>query len=142
MSGLRIEQTFKEVVKGSTISGAMLKAGYAETTAARTNKVTETQKWKELVAKHISDTKLTKLHDRLLKKEEAIVISDGAQNGSHIEWTKQPHSDSLRALEMGYRLKGKFPKEEGNASNQVLVINISGETDARFKRNAVNTFTE
>lgn len=130
MSGLRQEIAFKEVVKGSTLSAAMKTAGYAETTSLRTNKLTNTKKWQELVARHISDNKIAKLHDRLLKKEEAIVISDGSQNGSHVEWTGQPHSDTVKALEMAYRLKDKYPREDGG--NKILILNITGEVGSRY----------
>lgn len=132
MSGLKQEIAFKEVLKGSTISKAMLTAGYSKTTATTTGKLTNTKKWQELVARHISDNKIAKLHDKLLNKEEVISLSDGAQNGAHLEWTGQPHSDAVKALEMAYRLKDKYPRDGEGGGNKVLVINISGETSNRY----------
>lgn len=132
MSGARIEQAFSEVVKGSTISGAMRKVGYAETTAARTNKITRTQKWQSLVAKHLGDAKIARLHDKILNKRESFVVSDGAQSGAHVEIGEQPHSDALRALDLAYKLKGKYPRDDESGGNKTLVVIVAGQSADRF----------
>lgn len=130
MSGLKQDVVFQHVVKGGTISGGMVKAGYAPSTAQRTDKVTKTKRWQELVAKYISDQKIARLHDKLLNKQEVIALSDGTQHGAHLEWTGQPHSDAVKALEMAYRLKDKYPHDE-EGGNKVLILNITGEVGAR-----------
>lgn len=130
MATFKQREAFKEVLKGSTISGAMVKVGYAKTTASTTGKLTNTKGWKELMDKHLSDDKLSKVHSRLLLKEEVIVVSDGAKTGSHIERTGQPHSDAAKALDMAYKLKRRYESEGGN--NNVIVINVMGESVRKY----------
>ena len=120
----------KAVENGGVISRAMLDAGYSPATAKTPQKLTNSKSWQRLMEKHFPDADLAKLHKRLLKKEEGIVVSDGAKEGSHIEWTGQPHSDTLRALEAAYKLKGRFVDEP--SGNKTLIINITGETASRY----------
>jgi len=110
MATIKQKMTFKEVVKGSTIKGAMRKAGYSEETSKRTNKVTRTKGWEELLEKHIPDSLLAKRHRELLNKQEVIIIRDGKE--SHTELTEQPHTDVKAAIDMGYKLKGKYAAEK------------------------------
>lgn len=63
MPTVRQKKAFKEVLNGSTISGAMLKAGYSATTASTTGKLTNTQGWRELMdLGGLSDEQLLKKH--------------------------------------------------------------------------------
>lgn len=122
---------FKEVVKGSSLTQAMIKAGYSRSTAKRTNKLTRTHGWQELIEKYLPEKDLAKLHKRLLQKEEVIVVSDGAKEGSHIEWTGQPHSDALRALETGYKLRGRMREKEDDPRGNIYNFNFFNEDQLR-----------
>lgn len=130
MPTIRQKKAFKEVVSGSTISGAMLKVGYSESTAKRTNKLTRTQGWNELLETLLSDEKITKVHNKLLNKKESFIVSDGARTGSHVEFTDQPHSDAAKAIDMAYKLKRKYESEAIN--NNVIVVNVSGEAASKY----------
>lgn len=114
------------VENGGNISSAMRQAGYSPITAKNPKKLTQSLAWQELMKKHFPDSKLAALHKKLLEKKEVIVVSDGSQNGSHLEWTGQPHSDSLKALETAYKIKGKMKEGETPtpvAPSTVVIIN-------------------
>lgn len=120
------------VVNGGNITKAMLDAGYSPNTANTPQKLTKSPAWQELMKKHFPDSKLALLHKKLLEKKEVIVVSDGAQNGSHLEWTGQPHSDSLKALETAYKLKGKLKEGESptlTTPTTVVIINYGNRND-------------
>lgn len=117
-------------VNGGNISKAMVTAGYSKEVSKRTDKLTRTKGWKELMDKHFPDSELAALHKKLLKKKEVIVVSDGAREGSHLEWTGQPHTDSLKALETAYKLKSRFV--EGESGNKTLILMVTGETAQRY----------
>ena len=131
---MKQKATFKEVVSGSTISAAMVKAGYSQTTAKRTNKVTRTKGWQELLDTLLSDEKLMRVHNQMLNKKEVIVVSDGVKEGSHYELTEQPHSDANKALDMAYKLKRKYEPEAG--SNNVIIVQVSGEAAKKYGTDA------
>lgn len=111
----------------------MSKAGYAPTTASRTNKLTRTKGWKELMDKHMPDSSLSKKHRELLNKKEILIVSDGAKNGSHLEYTEQPHSDVAKALDMAYKLKGHYADKDGGNMAQVVIVNISKEAATKYE---------
>lgn len=114
----------KVLEKGMSVSAAMREVGYSHETAKVPTKLTRSKGWKELMNKHFPDSKLAALHKKLLEKKETIVLSDGAQNGSHIEWTGQPHTDALKALETAYKLKGRYSEEAlgDTRPNQTVII--------------------
>lgn len=131
MPTIKQKLAFKEVVNGSTITKAMKLAGYSVETSKRTNKLTSTVGWEELMEQHLPDKLLAKKHKELLNKTEKIVVNDGKDLGSHIEDTGQPHSDATRALDLAYKLKGRYVSEE-NGGNKTLIINIIPETATRY----------
>lgn len=110
MATIKQKQAFKEVVNGSSITAAMKKVGYSKETSKRTNKLTRTKGWEELLEKHIPDSLLAKRHRELLNKQEVIIVRDGKE--SHTELTEQPHTDVKAAIDMGYKLKGKYSAEK------------------------------
>lgn len=64
---LKQKAVFDKVVNGGkSISKAMREAGYAPSTAARTEHITASDGWKELMKKHLSDESLSKAHEELL----------------------------------------------------------------------------
>lgn len=111
---------------GGNVSKAMEAVGYSKMTAKTPQKLTNSKGWQELMKKHFPDSKLAALHKKLLEKKEVIVVSDGAKEGSHIEYTGQPHTDALKALETAYKIKGKMKEGETPtpvAPSTVVIIN-------------------
>jgi len=118
MATLRQKVAFKEVVNGSTISGAMVKAGYSPSTSERTNKLTRTKGWNELMEKHLPDSSLAKRHRQLLNKND--------------KGTEEPETQAVsKALDMAYRIKGMYSDpEQGN--NKTLIVMVTGATSKRY----------
>lgn len=126
------EEVLETLGKGKrpNIEKIAIKNGYS-VTSAHAGVPQQTKTFQDIIAKALSDDKLSKLHEKFLKKQEFAIISDGAQNGSHIEYTGQPHPDALKALDIAYKLKGKYPTD-GEGGNKTLIINITGETAQRY----------
>src|SRR3990167_3142791 len=79
MATIKQIMAFKQVVKGVPITRAMANVGYSKTTAERTNKLTRSAGWKELMEKTLSDKALLKVHKQGLKamrKRAEIVERD------------------------------------------------------------------
>ena|ERR1700742_3830132 len=130
MATLKQKRALAKVVEnGGNVSKAMREAGYSKGTIENPSKLTKSKAWDKLLEKYLPDADLTKLHKKFLQKKETVVVGDG-KGYSHYEHTEQPHTDALRALETAYKLKGKHPDEENG--NRTLIINLTGETAARY----------
>ncbi len=128
MSTLKQKLAFKEVLNGSTISKAMLKAGYSETTASTTGKLTNTDGWKELMDQHLPDKLLAKVHKEGLEASDKIYDSNG-----EVVVEKPDYSVRHRYLDSAYKLKGRYPDGEiGGDRNfnvtQIIINPSNGNT--------------
>lgn len=126
MATIRQKKTFKAVVNGSTISAAMVKAGYSKKSAQRTNKVTRTKGWAELMEKELPDGFLAEKHRELLEKREiAFAYVDGKREKELID---QPDTNAVsKALDMAYKLKGRYfdkdvPINSSTTNNFVQIV--------------------
>lgn len=119
-------KVFKSVVNGSEkITKAMSKAGYAVSTSKRTNKVTRTKGWKELMDKHLPDSELAKVHKELLHKREIHIIK--SKEGEEAEVIDQPETQAAsKALDMAYKLKNHYPAspEQSNIITPQPILNV------------------
>lgn len=137
MATIKQRKAFAEVgVNGGNISKAMAVAGYGKSVRKRTDKLTSTKGWKELMDQFLPDTLLAKRHQQMLNKTEKVIVSGGAKEGSHIEDTGQPHSDVNSALDKAYKLKRKYESEGIN--NNIVIVNVS---KAGAKKYGVNQST-
>src|SRR3990167_3020698 len=127
MATVKQKRAFVEVVNGSKLTEAMRIAKYATSTTKRTNKLTRTKVWEELMKKELPDGLLAKRHKELLDKREVFKMFNG--EGKLID---QPETQAVsRALDMAYKLKGHYPQGDGEG-NKTLIINISGESAQRY----------
>ena len=126
MATFKQKSAFKEVVNGSTITGAMQNAGYALSTSKRTNKLTRTKGWKELVDKFLPDKLLTRKHleglDAVTKKPQ-LVDRDDKGRPVYEYIPEDDYSTRFRYLESAYKIRDKYPKERADIMNQVNIIN-------------------
>jgi len=103
-------------------------AGYSPSAVKRTNKLTETDGWHELMAKHLPDSALAKKHRELLNKREYITIDGDSEDIG-------PETQAVsKALDMAYKLKGRY-SDESREGNKTLIINISGQSAKRYGLN-------
>ena len=111
----RQAMTIKDVLENKTpVSIAMRNNGYSKNSAKRLE-IKNTQAWKEMVAQYLPDYKLFEAHQDALK---AIKL-----HGTDNDFVEIPdHSIRLKAVEMGYKLKGYDSVNVRQTNNQ---INIS-----------------
>ena len=121
---------FKEVVKGSTLTAAMKKAGYSESAVKRTNKLTETKGWAELVEDFISDKALAKVHKEGLSATTYFNEITGRDSKGAPEYNLKKIPDfgiRHKYMESGYKLKGRYSEQQNNRSLIVIIAGQSGE---------------
>jgi hypothetical protein len=157
MATIKQKLAFREVVlNGSTLTKAMKKAGYADTTATTTGKLTNTKGWRELMQQFIPDEELVQKHKEQLNSSKLVklyfdiddedeVIEDVCKKLGvellyvKVNKTKDGKTANVKApdfffrdlaLDKGYKVKGRYSTEEGG--NKTLIINITGETASRY----------
>ena len=113
------------IAEGLNITQARLKAGYSPKTANKTEQLTKSGAWKEVMETYLPDHKLFKAHQDAL---EATKWNDftGEREEDHIV--------RLRAVDMGYKLKGHSMVNQGNSYQQ---INISYDSRGYVPKNNV-----
>lgn len=111
MATIKAKTAFKKTLEnGGIVSKAMRQSGYSESMSKNPQKLTESEGWQELMNQHLPDSLLAKRHKALLNKQEVIIVRDGKE--SHTELTEQPHADVKAAIDMAYKLKGKYAAEK------------------------------
>lgn len=114
MATLKQKKAFQEAgVNGGIISKAMRKAGYSESVSKRTDKLTNTKGWAELMEQYIPDKDLAIVHRKLLHKS-AIRLKNNVSTGEVdvIETGEVDVQAASKALDMAYKLKGKYSSEK------------------------------
>lgn len=111
MATLKQKKLAKNLGKSRSMTEAMLKAGYAPTTAHQQTNITQSEGWKDLLEKHLPDNKLLVTHTEALEATKIVT--------SHTEpdYTIPDHPVRLKAVELGYKLKGKMQPEEVTVNN-------------------------
>lgn len=124
MATIRQKKVFQAVVKGSTISGAMVKAGYALSSSKRTNKVTRTKGWKELMDKFIPDKELARVHKEGLSAAKKV-FKNNNESGEIEEVGNEPdYAVRHKYLDTGYKLKGYYADGEKPLTTQATFVQI------------------
>lgn len=124
---------FREVVKGSTLTAAMRKANYSPSTAKRTNKLTNTKGWQELMDTFISDEKLAKVHNEGLRATNPFnkIVGRDSKGAPTYEMVKvADYSTRHKYLESGYKIKGRHAKEAEGA--RILIVNITDKAATKY----------
>lgn len=108
MATERQKEAIENVVEnGGNVSRAMLDAGYSPNTAKTPQKLTESKAWEELMKEHLPDVSLAKVHEQLLHSEEQPI--------------------QVKALDMGYKLKGKYAPEKKSVELGDKTLNALAE---------------
>jgi hypothetical protein len=122
----RILRPHREVLKHfkkqgyRNIGNAIRKTGaYSETVATRPTQITYTQSWKMLMKEHLPDEKLALRHSELLDKRSYRTVTN--DDGTKKEIDAGPETNAVsKGLELAYKLKGSFSKEEGEKPSTVM----------------------
>lgn len=115
MATLKQKIAFKETgVNGGNLTKAMIKAGYSDRKGhIRTDKLTQTNGWQELMDKHLPDKLLAAKHKALLNKTEKIAKNNNETKEIEIIDTGDPDTQAVsKGLDMAYKLKGKYSAEK------------------------------
>lgn len=128
MPTTRQKIAFKEVLNGTKLSKAMIKAHYAKSTSLTTGKLTRTKGWEELMEQHLPDKLLAKVHKEGLasyKVEKGAVIG-GEVGIASAEIQVPDFSTRHKYLDSAYKLKGRYPDGEvGDKTFNVTQIIIN-----------------
>lgn len=117
MPTIRQKKAFKEVVNGSTLKGAMRKAGYSNETSKRTNKLTKTKGWQELMNKHLPDSLLAKVHKEGLSAGKKIFKNNVTSGEIEEVGVEADYQTRHRYLDSAYKLKGLYAPEKSVTLN-------------------------
>ena len=100
MATFKQKRAFKEVLNGSTITKAMKVAGYADTTASTTGKLTNTIGWNELMNEYLPDKLLAKKH------LEGLEATKGGES------EEPDYAVRHKYLDSAYKVKGNYAPEK------------------------------
>ena len=105
---------FNEVIKGSSVSRAMRKVGYAPTTSVQPEKVTKSDGWKQLMEKYLPDKELARVHKEglraVIKRQVTKKDEEGKQLTELVAETD--YGTRHRYLETAYKIKNRFSDAE------------------------------
>lgn len=125
------KRAFKEVLKGSTISSAMVKAGYSKTTASTTGKLTNSDGWKVLVDKFLPDKDLVKVHKEGLMattKKPHLIDRDDKGRPIYDYVPEDDYSIRHKYLETAYKIKGKIKNEDTPNVSTIINVQVNKNT--------------
>ena len=116
MATTRQMATIKDVLENKLpISVAMKKNGYTDASAKNPSNLTRSDAWQQMVTEHLPDYKVLKTHEEALQATKL--------HGTDDDFVEIPdHQTRLKAVEMAYKLKGKYIDNHGQSNTQ---INIS-----------------
>lgn len=124
---IRQKLVFDKVLKGASISPTMREVGYSKATSKTTGKLTNSKGWQKLLQRHLPDSHLGKKHREFLDAPRQVRTY---RKGELEVETEETDPSAVKALDMAYKLKGRYENNEGG--NKVLIINISGQSATRY----------
>lgn len=134
MATIKQKKAFDRVVENhGNVSKSMREAGYPDATAKNPKNLTTSKGWQELMEKYLPEEKLAKIHKKILEKKEILIVSDG-KDGSHLEYTGQPHPDVVKGLDMAFKLRGSY------APDKSINLNIDAEELRNTIRQEIDSF--
>lgn len=108
------DQGFRNLGKAIRQTGV-----YSETVASRVNKITSTKSWQTLMQEYMPEEHLARRHSELLDKREWRKVEN--EDGTITEVDNGPETAAVtKGLELAYRLRGSFSKDEAPAKSTVM----------------------
>lgn len=114
-----------------SMAQAIRDVGYSESTAKNPALVLKSKSFVELLEKRLPERHLLKKHREFLDSKKVIRVYI---KGDLKEITEETDGNAVKALDMAYKLKGKYQEKAGN---NVLVINVSAQSSDRYKPTVV-----
>ena len=114
MTQLQARAIKNMVENGGNIGRAMINAGYSKATAKTPQKLTKSKSWKQVMQKYLPDYKLFRKHEEALDATKL--------HGTNSDFVEIPdHAIRLKAVEIAYKLKGKYTENLGNNYQQINI---------------------
>lgn len=108
------------------VSKAMRMAGYTPLAAKNPSNLTKAKGFAELLEKYLPEKHLLSKHRSFLDSKRIVKTF---RKGDLQETIEETDPAAVKALDMAYKLKGKYQEKAGNS---VLIINVSGQAQARY----------
>lgn len=115
------------VENGGNASRAMIEAGYSPATAKNPDKLTASPTFQALLDEYLPERHLAEKHREFLDSKRIIRTY---VKGDLKETTEETDGNAVKALDIAYKLRGKYQDKVGN---NVLIVNISKEVADRYK---------
>jgi len=125
MPTIKQKLAFKEVVKGSTISGAMKEAGYSDSTSKRTNKLTNSDGWQDLMDTYLPDKDLARVHKEGLEAGKTIYKNNNATHEVEEVGYEADYAVRHKYLDTAYKLKGVYAPEKKELSGELNTTHLT-----------------
>lgn len=144
MPTIKHKRAFKEVVNGSSISKAMRTVGYSEETSKRTNKLTKTKGWGELMEKYLPDKLLAKVHKEGLSATKrsgtgGMVLNTEKSEFGHTEIDEPDYAVRHKYLDSAYKLKGSYAPEKQEVITANIDIDVSKILEKGYDKRGTST---
>ncbi len=138
MPTIKQKKAFKETgANGGNIKRAMKTAGYGKT---KSDKLTKSKGWQELLKMHLSDEMLAKKHKQLLDKQEVIVKNNVTSGEIDVIPTGEIDVQAVKAgLDMAYKLKGRYIERTDITSGGEPIVFMPSEVIEKFNLNEVSS---
>lgn len=118
----------KLIENGGNVSKSMREVGYSVESAKNPQKITATQTFQALLDEYLPEQHLSRKHREFLDSKRIIRTY---VKGDLKEETEETDSNAVKALDMAYKLRGKYADKTGN---NILIINVSNQSADRYKQ--------
>lgn len=112
---------------GTSMATAMKNAGYAHGIVRNPQKVVQSKGFNQLLEKYLPDNKLLKKHKEFINAKKTVRTFTKGDLTTEVEETD---ANAVKALDMAYKLKGKYM--QGDTQNNVLVVQLSDSSAGRY----------
>ena len=124
MATIKQKKAAKALVgNGGNVTQAMLEAEYSPNTANTPQKLTESEGFKEIWNELIPKRLVVKVHKQLLEKKEIIRHFNHDTGEYEMQKGEQPHSDTVKAVDMAYKIDDAYAPEKHMNVNVELKAN-------------------
>lgn len=110
------------------VGAAMREAGYPVSTSKQPHRITGSQEYKDLIEEFLPDQMLLERHSEIVN---APRIHRTFIKGQIVEETEETDPSQVRALDMAYKLKGKY--NDNASTTNVLIVQLSDTSASRYK---------
>jgi hypothetical protein len=116
------------MVNQGNVSKSMIEVGYSPAYAKNPQEITNTTTFQSLLDEFLPERHLSEKHREFLDSKRIIRTY---VKGEMKEETEETDPNAVKALDMAYKLRGKYQDKVGN---NVLIINVSNQSADRYKQ--------